>query len=212
MSTNNLIPALNWRYATKAFNSDKKLSNEQLETLLNAVQLAPSSYGLQPFKVIVVSNQEVKEQLKAAAYGQAQVAQASQVFVFAINKNYTAEHVDAYAQNIVETRGVTLEDIKGFVDTMLSTVNSRTQDQLAVWNARQAYISLGFLLETAALNDIDACPMEGFDNAKFDEILGLDALNLTSVVMAPVGFRSDDDKYQFAKKVRKSKEDLFVMI
>ena len=85
MSTNNLIPALNWRYATKAFNSDKKLSKEQLETLLNAVQLAPSSYGLQPFKVIVVSNQEVKEQLKAAAYSQAQVAQASQVFVFAIN-------------------------------------------------------------------------------------------------------------------------------
>jgi nitroreductase len=212
MTVDKLIPALNWRYATKAFDSTKKLSEEQLEILLSAVQLAPTSYGLQPFKIIVISDQDVKDKLKAAAYEQVQVAQASQVFVFAIHKNYTTTHVDAYAKDIVETRGVTLEDIKGFVDTMKGTVISRTQEQLANWNARQAYISLGFLLETAALNDIDACPMEGFDNAKFDEILGLDSMNLTSVVMATVGFRSDEDKYQFAKKVRKSKEDLFVML
>jgi nitroreductase len=212
MIVNKIIPSLNWRYATKAFDSSKKLSEEQLETLLNAVQLAPSSYGLQPFKVIVISDQAVKDQLKAAAYEQGQVSQASQVFVFAIPKNYTTEFVDDYAKDIIETRGVSLKDIKGFVDTMAGTVNSRTQEQLANWNARQAYISLGFLLETAALYEIDACPMEGFDNAKFDEILGLDALNLTSVVMTTVGFRSEDDKSQFSKKVRKSKEDLFVMI
>ena len=210
MNSDQLIPALNWRYATKAFDNTKKLTEEQLETLLNAVQLAPTSYGLQPFKVIVVKSQEIKDKLKAAAYEQGQVAQASQVFVFATYKNYTTDHVDAYAKDIVETRGGSLEDIKGFVDTMAGTVNSRTQEQLAVWNARQAYIALGFLLEAAALHEIDACPMEGFDNAKFDEILGLDALNLTSVVIAPVGFRSSEDKYQFAKKVRKSKEDLFI--
>jgi len=212
MNTDQIIPALNWRYATKAFNSDKKLTNDHLETLLNAIQLAPTSYGLQPFKVLVVSNQEVKDKLKAAAYDQGQVAQASEVFVFAVNKNYTVEHVDAYAKDIIETRGGTLEDIKGYVDTMKGTVNSRTQEQLAFWNAKQAYIALGFLLETAALYEIDACPMEGFDNAKIDEILGLDTLNLTSVVIATVGFRSDDDKYQHAKKVRKSKEDLFIML
>lgn len=209
---NKLITALNWRYATKAFDSNKKLTDEQLQLLKNAIQLAPSSYGLQPYQIIVVSNQEIKEQLKAAAYGQSQLADASHVFVFARTKNFSSEHVDEYADNIVKTRGTSIESIKGFVDVMKSTVDSRSQEELANWNARQAYISLGILLQTASLTAIDACPMEGFDNSKFDEILGLDEKNLTAVVIAPVGFRSEDDLYQHFQKVRKSKEDLFIHI
>lgn len=212
VTSENIIRLLNWRYATKSFDTSKKLNDVQLATLLNAIQLAPSSYGLQPYQIIVVSNQEVKETLKDAAYGQPQLAQASQVLVFARTKNYTIAHVDEYAANIIATRGVTAEEIKGYVDTMKGTVESQTQDELAVWNSKQAYLALGFLLESAALNGIDACPMEGFDAAKFDEILGLDAKNLASVVIATIGFRSTEDDTQHYKKVRKSQEDLFIHI
>ena len=212
VTSENIIRLLNWRYATKSFDTSKKLDDVQLATLLNAVQLAPSSYGLQPYQIIVVSNQEVKEVLKGAAYGQQQLAQASHVLVFARTKNYTTAHVDEYAANIIAIRGVTAEEIKGYVDTMKGTVESQTQDELAVWNSKQAYLALGILLESAALNGIDACPMEGFDAAKFDEILGLDAKNLASVVIATIGFRSTEDDSQHYKKVRKSKEDLFIHI
>jgi nitroreductase len=212
VTSENIIQLLNWRYATKSFDTNKKLNDEQLATLLNAIQLAPSSYGLQPYQIIVVSNQEVKEALKGAAYGQPQLAQASHVMVFARTKNYTTAHVDEYASNIIATRGVTAEEIKGFVDTMKGTVESQTQDELAVWNSKQAYLALGILLESAALNGIDACPMEGFESAKFDEILGLDAKNLASVVIATIGFRSTEDDFQHFKKVRKSQEDLFIHI
>ncbi|TKC00376.1 NAD(P)H-dependent oxidoreductase [Pedobacter cryophilus] len=210
--TENIISSLDWRYATKSFDATKKLNNQQLDLLLSAVQLSPSSYGLQPYQIIVVSNQEIKEQLKAAAYGQAQLADASHVFVFARTKNFGTQHVDEYADNIAKTRGTSIDAIKGFVDVMKGTVDSRSQEELANWNARQAYISLGILLQTASLTAIDACPMEGFDSSKFDEILGLDEKNLTAVVIAPVGFRSEDDAYQHFQKVRKSKEDLFIHI
>ena len=210
--TENIINSLDWRYATKLFDATKKLNDQQLELLLDAVQLTPSSYGLQPYQIIVVSDQAIKEQLKAAAYGQTQLADASHVFVFATTKNYTTVHVDEYAENIIKTRDISIDAIKGFVDVMKGTVNSRNQTELANWNARQAYISLGILLQTASLTEIDACPMEGFDTAQFDKILGLEDKNLTSVVIAPVVFRSEDDAYQHLQKVRKSKEDLFIHI
>lgn len=212
IKTQNSLDALAWRYATKKFDHTKKLDKDQLENLLTAVQLAPSSYGLQPYQVIVVSNQEVKEKLKLAAFNQPQLADASHVFVFAIPKNFNTQHVDEYATNIIQTRGVAIEAIQGFVDTMKGTVNSRNQEQLANWNSRQAYIALGVLLESAALHGFDTCPMEGFNNAEFDEILGLDKNDLTSVVIAPVGFRAIEDAYQHLPKVRKSKEDLFIHI
>ncbi|HTN19236.1 MAG TPA: NAD(P)H-dependent oxidoreductase [Pelobium sp.] len=207
-----IIESLNWRYATKSFDSSKKLNDGQLEGLLSAVQLAPSSFGLQPYKVIIVKNQEVKEKLKLAAYAQTQLTDASEIFVFAIEKNFSERHVDAFTKNIAETRGVTIESLKGYADVMKATVNSRSAEEVDAWNTRQAYIGLGILLETAALNNIDACPMEGFDSAKFNEILGLESKNLHSVAIAAVGFRSADDSYQHYTKVRKSKEDLFIHV
>lgn len=212
LKSENIIQSLNWRYATKSFDASKKLNGEELDTLLNAIRLTPSSYGLQPYQVVVISNKEVKEVLKDAAYGQVQLAESSHVFVFARTKNYTTQQVDEFALNIANTRGISLESIKDYVETMLGDVKSQTQEELAVWNSKQVYIALGFLLETAALNGIDACPMEGFDAAKFDEILGLDAKNLASVVIATVGFRSSGDKSQHDKKVRKSPKDLFIHI
>ncbi len=207
-----LNDALHWRYATKHFDSEKTLSTEQVNTLLSAIQLAPTSYGLQPFKILVVTDKEIREKLKQAAYNQTQVTDASALLVFATYKNFTAENIDEYAQNIVETRGIKIEDIAGFVDVMKGQLSRMTQEQVQVWNAKQAYIALGFLLETAALEQIDACPMEGFNMQTFDEILGLADKNLQSVVIAPIGYRSTEDTYQHYKKVRKSKEDLFIHV
>ncbi len=211
-TTNHILQSLEWRYATKKFDDTKKLNDDQLALLLKTIQLTPSSYGLQPYKVIVITNQEVKDQLKAAAFGQTQLTDASHIFVFARTKNYNIEHVEEFAQNIIETRAINMEAIQAYVDVMKGTINARSQEELATWNAKQAYIGLGFLLETAALNEIDACPMEGFNPAAFDEILGLDEKNLTSVVIAPVGFRSEEDTFQEHKKVRKSHEDLFIYV
>lgn len=207
-----IIDSLNWRYATKSFDSSKKLSDAQLEGLLSAVQLAPSSFGLQPYKVIVVKDQEIKEKLKAVAYGQAQLTDASHIFVFAIEKDFSEKHVDAFTKNIAETRGVAVESLKAYADVMKATVRARSAEELDVWNAKQAYIGLGILLETAALNSIDACPMEGFNATKFDEILGLESQNLHAVAIAAVGFRAADDVYQHYTKVRKSKDTLFIHV
>lgn len=132
--------------------------------------------------------------------------------VFATYANYTEAHVDEYAANIIATRGIKPADIQGFVNTIKSTVKGLTQEQLQAWNTKQAYIALGFLLQSAALEGIDACPMEGFDAAKFDEILGLADKNLKAIVIAPIGFRADDDTYQFYKKVRTAKKDLFINV
>ncbi|WP_026896892.1 NAD(P)H-dependent oxidoreductase [Daejeonella oryzae] len=207
-----VIEKLKWRYATKKFDSTKKIPSEILNELLESTELAPSSYGLQPFKILVIEDQAIREKLKSAAYGQTQITDASQLIVFARIKNFGIEQVEEYADNIADTRNIDPKVIEGFVDVMKGTVNSLSEEQLAVWNSKQCYLALGFLLFAAAQQKIDACPMEGFDAAKFDEILDLDAQNLSSVVIATIGYRSEDDDYQNLSKVRKSKEELFITI
>lgn len=207
-----IIEKLKWRYATKKFDSTKKISSETLKELLEATELAPTSYGLQPFKILVIKDPEIREKLKSAAYGQTQITDASEIILFARIKNFGTQHVDDYAENIADTRNINPELIEGFVDVMKGTVNSLSQEQLAVWNSKQCYLALGFLLFAAAQHQVDACPMEGFDVAKFDEILGLDKQNLSTVVIATIGYRSEDDDLQNLNKVRKPKEELFITI
>ncbi|OMQ11930.1 NAD(P)H-dependent oxidoreductase [[Flexibacter] sp. ATCC 35103] len=210
MST--LLDNLNWRYATKKFDATKKISTEDLNTLKEAVRLAASSYGLQPYKVIIVENPEIREQLKAAAYGQTQITDASQLFVFANDLNAGAESVDAYIKNISETRGVPVDALAGFADMMKGTIANLSQDAKNIWTAKQTYIALGTLLSAASELKIDATPMEGFNPAAFNEILGLDKLGLNASVIATVGYRHDEDDAQHYKKVRKSHEELFITI
>ncbi|WP_316633566.1 NAD(P)H-dependent oxidoreductase [uncultured Flavobacterium sp.] len=210
MST--LLENLNWRYATKKFDATKKISIEDLNTLKEAVRLAASSYGLQPYKVVIIENPEIREQLKAAAYGQTQVTDASQIFVFANDLNAGAESVDAYIQNISETRGVPADALAGFADMMKGTISNLSQDAKNTWTAKQTYIALGTLLAAAAELKIDATPMEGFNAAAFNEILGFDKLGLNASVIATVGYRHDEDDTQHYKKVRKSHEELFITI
>lgn len=200
--------SLQWRYATKRFNADKKLSSEQLEMLLDAVNLAPTSYGLQPFEVVLVEDAALRAKLKEAAYGQPQLTEASHILVFAANKDLSEEHIDAYVERTADQRGVSVDDLKDFRAAMVGAILSNDAEGRFQWAARQAYISLGVLLSSAAVAGIDACPMEGFDKAGFDEILGLSERGLSSVMMAALGFRSPEDKYAGLPKVRKSKDEL----
>ena len=210
MST--LLDNLNWRYATKKFDATKKISSEDLNTLKEAVRLAASSYGLQPYKVVIVENPEIREQLKAAAYGQTQITDASQLFIFANDLNAGPESVAAYIQNISETRGIPTEALGGFADMMNGVISNLSQDAKNIWTAKQTYIALGTLLAAAAELKIDATPMEGFNPAAFNEILGFDKLGLNASVIATVGYRHDEDDTQHYKKVRKSHEELFITI
>ena len=206
------IEKLNWRYATKKFDASKKLTTEQLDALLTAIQYAPSSYGLQSFKVLVVEDAAIRAQLREAAHGQTQLTDASQVLVFASETKIDEALVKEYVGRIATTRGIPVEALADYEAMMTGTVNRLPDDVKVFWSSKQEYIALGFLLAAAAELSIDACPMEGFDAAKFDEILGLKEKGLTATVIAPIGYRAADDHYAPLAKVRKAKSDLFIHI
>ena len=207
-----LIEKLNWRYATKKFDDTKKLSAEQLDTLLSATQLAASSMGLQPYRILVIEDAATREKLREAGYGQQQFTQASQVIVFAAETKLDEAYGKKYIDLIAETREIGREHLAAFEQAVLNTVNSLSEDQKIVWSHKQAYIALGFLLAAAAQLNIDACPMEGFLAGKFDEILGLQEKGLTTSVVATIGFRAEDDTFSKLAKVRKPKEELFIHV
>jgi nitroreductase len=208
-----LIQQLNWRYATKQFDTTRKISAEDWAALQRAIALTPSSFGLSPWKAIVVTNQAVKDTLVGAAWGQRQVADASHVVVFAVKTDLTETDIDLFLQRVSDVRGVPVNALAGYRDMMVgSIVKSRDQAARVNWAAHQAYIALGNLLTSAAILGIDAGPMEGFDRSKFDQILGLASQGLTSVVMCVLGYRSADDKYASLKKVRFEDKDVFVTV
>ena len=203
-----LIQDLNWRYATKNMNGEV-VSTEKLETILGATNLAATSYGLQPFTVLVVSNEEVKTKLQAAAYGQTQVGSSSAVLVFAVPLQITTADIEAFINLIATTRSMPVEALDVYKGMILSTVGTLSAEEQQIWSAKQAYIALGTALAAAAEQKVDACPMEGFDAVQFDEILGLTAKGLKPVVIMPVGYRSADDVTAQYIKVRKPESELF---
>ncbi|MEH0156798.1 NAD(P)H-dependent oxidoreductase [Limibacter armeniacum] len=207
----NVIEKLNWRYATKKF-STEKLPQDKVDTILEAATLTASSYGLQPWSIVVVNDPAVREQLVEHSWGQMQVKDASHLLVIARQSDMTPAHVEAYIDNIVNTRNIPADAVAGFKDTMLGTVNSLSAEDKALWMSKQAYIVLGNLLTVCATLDVDACPMEGFIPEKYDEILGLKEKGLASVLVLPIGIRAEDDSFQHMKKVRKSLEDTIVTI
>ena len=207
----NIIEALNWRYAVKTFDASKQLTDAQLSILTESLRLSASSYGLQPWKFIVVSNPEIRKKLRESAWNQPQITDASHLIVLAV-KNIDAAAVDAYMESVAKTRGVTMESLKGYGDMIKGSFTGKSPETLKEWAARQVYIALGTLLMVAAHEEIDACPMEGFDAKKFDEILGLDKLGLKSKVLAAVGYRSAEDKSLALPKSRFSKEEVVIEI
>ena len=207
-----LVDKLNWRYATKKFDPSKKLSTEQLDELLKAVQLSPSSAGLQSYKVIVVEDPEIRKQLREAAHGQSQITDASQLIIFASETKLDEAYVKHFIDFVAEKRSIERESLDGYEQMIMGNVNRLTEDQRIAWSNKQAYIALGVLLTAAAEMGIDACPMEGFSAAQFDAILGLDEKQLTTAVIATIGFRAEDDMFSKLVKVRKPEEELFIHI
>ncbi len=208
-----LLNQLNWRYATKQFDPQHRISPQDWATLEEALVLTPSSFGLQPWKFVVVADPAKREQLVPVSWGQRQVADASHLVVFAVKKNLAASDIDGYVKRISEVRGLPSEALAGFRDMMVgSLLNGRDEASRLGWATRQVYIALGNFLTSAALLGIDACPMEGIQPAKYDEILGLDKQGLSTVVVAAAGYRAETDKYAALKKVRFDKADVFLQI
>jgi nitroreductase len=209
---NTFLENQNWRYATKKFDATKKISTENLNTLKEAIRLSSSSFGLQLYQVIIVENPEIRAKLLVASWGQSQITDASQVVVFANYTKIDNEDIDAYLNNVASTRSLPIEAITGYGDYMKGAINPKSNEDKNIWNQKQTYLALGNLLNAAAELKIDACPMEGFDAKQYNEILGLDKLNLNAAVVATIGYRSQEDETQHYKKVRKSNEDLFITI
>ena len=205
-----IIDALNWRYATKAYDTTKKLSGEQVSILIESIRLSPSSFGLPVYKVIHVKNPETREKLKAAAWGQAQVTDASEFLVFAAKTNIGEADVTEYMNDVSKVRNIPLENLEEYAGMINGSISSRTAEEKVTWAAKQAYIALGIVLAAAALEKIDASPMEGYDSNQFDEILGLKELNLKSVVVVALGHRAENDSYATLTKVRAAKESLVI--
>jgi len=208
-----LINQLNWRYATKQFDPAKKISATDWATLETVLQLTPSSGGLQPWKFIVVTDPAVRAKLLPASYGQAQITDASHLVVFAAKNNLSEADVDAHIKHIAEVQGAPIEALAPLRGMLVGGI-VKAQDESArnAWARNQTFIALGNLLTSAALLGIDACPMEGFDRAQYDEILGLKAKSFAAAVIATLGYRSATDKYASAPKVRFPKEQIFVQM
>lgn len=205
-----LIDSLNWRYATKKFDSEKKLDDETLAKILEALRLSASSFGLQPWKFVVVSDPEIKKQLPAVSWGQMQPQDCSHLVVICRIAELDEAFVDKFLNTSATTRGVTVDSLASY-SAMIKGFLSNAKDK-ETWAAKQCYIALGTLLTAAAHLGVDACPMEGFDAAAYDKILGLEKLGCHSVVICPLGYRASDDKYAQAPKVRFESEDVIVRI
>lgn len=206
-----LIQKLNWRYATKRMNG-QEVPQEKLDNILEAIRLSASSAGLQPYKVFVIKDADTKEKLKAAANNQPQITEASHILVFAAWNKVTDEKVNDYLTQIATERSMPIESLDGF-KAMFTGIIAQPAEQNFVWTSRQTYIALGTGLIAAAFEEVDATPMEGFNNASVDEILGLKEKGLSSVSIMTLGYRDVENDYLVnAKKIRKSKEVLFEVI
>jgi nitroreductase/dihydropteridine reductase len=208
----NLIENLKWRYATKKFDADKKVPDEALAFLKEAIQLSASSYGLQLYKVLIIQDMELREKLKAASWGQPQITDCSHLFVFCQYQKIKPEHIERFMALKASLQNLDVDSLKGYAAFIMGKLEEKSAAELQNWMARQTYLALGNLLAACAELRIDAGPMEGFEPEKYNEILGLEEKGLTTFVIAAVGYRSVEDRTQFDKKVRKPLEELFEVV
>ncbi|MBE7169175.1 MAG: nitroreductase family protein [Williamsia sp.] len=206
-----LINALNWRYAAKRMNG-RPVPAEQLNNILEATRLSASSMGLQPYKVLVIEDEEVRKKIQKVAFNQAPIVEGSHLLVFAAYANVTEEHIQEYINHISTVRGVPVETLEGFKASMMRLA-SRTPEQNYQWAARQTYIAFGTAIAAAAEERVDATPMEGFDPEALDELLSLKEKGLRSVTLLALGYRdSEKDVLANALKVRKGVDELFMKV
>lgn len=205
--------ALDWRYATKAFDPKKIISPAHWEVLESSLLLAPSSYGLQPWKFLIVENKDLRAKLKPVSWNQTQVIDASHLVVFTTLKDISPDYIREFIKCTMEVRHVSHETLVGYENMMIKNITEgMDKEYIRTWNQRQAYIAMGFLLETAALLEIDSVAMEGINPGSYDEILGLEKTPYATVSAVALGYRSSEDSYQHAKKVRFPKDRIIQKI
>jgi nitroreductase len=204
MKNEEIIEKLNWRYAVKKFDSTRKVSDADWKTLEESLILTPTSFGLQPYKFIVITDDKLKAELQPHAWNQPQITTCSHLVVIVTKNEVTEADVEEYIQRIMEVRGTGYnDDMKNF-QAMINGFRQKAEEEgwMQQWTHKQSYIALGFLMETAALLNIDSCPMEGFNAADVDKVLGLDKEGYSSAVLCPIGYRSSDDWLANLPKVR----------
>ncbi len=213
VSPETISAQLNWRYATKKFDTTRKIAGDTWKHIENAMALAPSSYGLQPWKFVTVSDPALRAKLREVSWNQPQITDASHLVVFARKIEVSKADVAAYIDRIVEVRKAPREALAGFEGMMVGSVSNPGNlpgGSMDTYTRSQTYIALGFALYTAALLGVDACPMEGFDPAKYDELLGLTAMGYKASVIGAFGYRASDDPVAAMAKVRAKHEDTFL--
>ena len=208
--SNKQIDYLNWRYATKSFDNTKKVSSQDIDMLVNSALLSPSSYGLQPYKLLVISDLQTRKKLFNYSFNQDQVLDCSHIFLFCIENSLDENYVDSYIDDISNTRNVPKSSLEPFRKSLLSAISNMGEEKYKIWAYKQVYIALGILINNCAIKKIDSCPMEGFEAKKYDEVLELDKKNIQSVVMATVGYRKETDDAKYFPKVRKSKNNFLI--
>ncbi len=203
----NVMESLHWRYAVKQFSTDI-INDNQVQALLTATRLSASSFGLQPYRLLVVKSAGIRQQLLEYSMGQDKVVNASQLIVFAAQTNLDDKTVHAYIDKVSKVRGIPLEQLHDLTEQIKTALATKTQPQKITWAKNQTYLALGTFLTCAAIMEIDACPMEGFNAEGYDNVLGLADKALTTTVICPIGKRHEDDPYASIQKVRFNAEEM----
>lgn len=207
-----LLRQLGWRYAVKKFDPERVIAAEHLEKILEAARLAPSAFGLQPYRLLVIADKQVREALVEHSMHQDKVLNSSHLLVFAIRREINDADIEQYLQLIAETRDTPRENLAGLERILREFIGGMSPENYRNWASRQAYLALGNLLTACALLQVDACPMEGFVPAAYDRVLELDQIGLAATVIATLGYRAADDPYARLRKVRMPKEEFVIRI
>ena len=197
-----IISGLKWRYATKKFDKDKKISKDDIEEIIEAARLSASSFGLQPWKFIIITDAKLREELKKHSWNQSQVTDASHLIVLCSKKDIDEAYISRYIELIAKTRELPVSSLNEYKGMITGFAGNIEGDKLNDWAKRQVYIALGTILLACAMKGIDTCPMEGFDNSAYDKILGLHGKGFTSAVLCAIGHRANDDSAAQFRKVR----------
>ncbi|HUH27142.1 NAD(P)H-dependent oxidoreductase [Gelidibacter sp.] len=205
-----IIKSLKWRYATKKFDPNKILTSDKLHTLKQAFNLTATSFGLQTISLVIVKDQDLRNQLLGAAYNQRQIVDASHLLVLCVKKTIKEDDVDDLFDNVSQLRQTPETILEPYRNNLKSIMENMSLEEQQEWSIRQVYIAIGNLMTVCAVERIDSCPMEGFDRTKFDEILKLDEKHLKSTLLLPVGYRAEDDMFSSFKKVRKELEQSII--
>ena len=208
----NIIESLNNRYATKIFDTNKRITQDHLNIIVEAVRLTPTSFGLQLMKLVIVENKDLRKELLLHSFGQNQVVDASHLIILCREKIANKSHISDYISNVATTRNLSIDSLNNFKNMMENYVFSMSDSDRNEWMNKQVYIALGNLLTTCAILKIDSCPMEGFKPNEYSKTLSLEEKNLEAVLVIPVGYRSENDKNAIAKKVRRLESEFKIII